>query len=55
MRKMGYNAILDSGVIIITVDNEKAVKMANKSIKATGYNASYGIRIKQGEKENIFE
>ena len=45
LSEMGYNAVLESGVIMITVADEKAVKKANKAVKDIGYNASYGIKI----------
>ena len=42
----GYNAALDSGVIIVTVENEKEFKKVHRFVKDIGYNASYGMRIK---------
>ena len=45
LSEMGYNAVLESGVIMITVADEKAVKKANKAVKDIGYDSSYGIKI----------
>lgn len=45
LSNLGFNAVLESGVIIITVADEKTAKKANKAIKEIGYDASYGIKI----------
>ena len=45
LSEMGFKAVLDSGVIMITVADEKVVKKANKAVKDIGYDASYGIKI----------
>ena len=53
LSEMGYNAVLDSGVIMITVADEKTAKKANKAVKEIGYNASWGWRIETNERNNI--
>lgn len=45
LSEMGFKAVLDSGVIMITVTDEKTAKKANKAVKEIGYNASWGWRI----------
>jgi hypothetical protein len=40
---MGFNATLISGVIMITAEDEKTAKKANKAIKELGYKSSWGI------------
>lgn len=45
LSNLGFNATLESGVIMITVANEKTTKKANKAVKAIGYDASWGWRI----------
>lgn len=47
--EMGYNAVLENGVIMIAVTDEKTAKKANKAVKEIGYNASYGVRIERRE------
>ena len=42
----GYIATLESGVIILTLDNEKSLKKAFKDVRSMGYDASLGARIK---------
>lgn len=44
---LGFNAVLESGVIIITVADEKTAKKAEKAIKEIGYDASWGWRIER--------
>ena len=56
LSEMGYNSTLESGVIIITVADEKTAKKANKAVKEMGYDASYGIRVEgktENERDNI--
>ena len=53
LSEMGYNAVLDSGVIMITVADEKTAKKANKAVKEIGYNSSWGYRIEKNERNNI--
>ena len=45
LSEMGFKAVLDSGVIMITVTDEKTAKKANKAVKEIGYHASWGWRI----------
>lgn len=45
LSNLGFNATLESGVIMITVADEKTAKKANKAIKEIGYDASWGWRI----------
>lgn len=45
LSNLGFNAVLESGVIMITVADEKTVKKANKAVKDIGYDASWGWRI----------
>ena len=45
LSNLGYNATLESSVIMITVADEKTAKKANKAVKEIGYNASWGWRI----------
>lgn len=47
----GYRATLESGVIILSLDNEKHVKKAFKDVRSMGYNASIGARIKRGDSD----
>lgn len=42
---MGYLATLESGVVIIIVESESALKKANKAIRSIGYDASWGTRM----------
>lgn len=44
---MGFNATIIDGIIMITVEDEKAARKANKAIKEVGYDASWGITIKK--------
>ena len=44
LSEMGFSATLESGVVMITVDDEKSRKKANKAIKEIGYVASFGVR-----------
>ena len=41
----GYRATLESGVIILSLTNEKAVKKAFKEVRNMGYESSLGVRI----------
>lgn len=45
--KMGFKALLECGVIIITIESEKDAKKANKAIKEIGYKSSWGWRIEK--------
>ena len=45
LSEMGYNAVLESGVIMITVTDENTAKKANKAVKEIGYDSSWGWRI----------
>lgn len=46
----GYTATLESGVIILSLANEKAVKKAFKEVRSMGYESSLGVRIaKEGK------
>ena len=45
LSEMGFKAVLDSGVIMITVADKKSAKKANKAVKEIEYNASWGWRI----------
>ena len=46
----GYKATLESGVIILLLANEKAVKRAFKEVRNMGYESSLGVRItKEGK------
>lgn len=45
LSNLGFNATLESGVIMITVADEKTAKKANKAVKEMGYDASWGWRI----------
>lgn len=47
--EMGFKAVNDGGVVMITVPTEKAIKKAQKAIKDIGYKCSWGIRV---ESEN---
>lgn len=47
LSNLGFNAVLESGVIIITVADEKTAKKAEKAIKEIGYDASWGWRIER--------
>lgn len=47
LSEMGFNATIIDGIIMITVDDEKTAKKANKAIKEAGYNASWGITIRK--------
>lgn len=49
LSEMGFKAVLDSGVIMITVVDEKTAKNANKAVKEIGYDSSYGVRIERRE------
>ena len=51
LSNLGFNAVLESGVIIITVADEKTAKKANKAVKEIGYDASYGVMIERREEE----
>ncbi|MBO7713943.1 MAG: hypothetical protein J6S85_10265 [Methanobrevibacter sp.] len=46
---MGFKAINDSGVVMITIPTGKALKKAQKAIKDIGYKCSWGINV---ESEN---
>lgn len=46
---MGFKAINDSGVVMITIPTEKAFKKAQRAIKDIDYKFSWGIRV---ESEN---
>lgn len=46
----GYTATLESGVIILTLDNEKTLKKAFKEVRNMGYDASLGARIRMVKK-----
>lgn len=46
----GYTATLESGVIILTLDSEKALKKAFKDVRNMGYYASLGARIRMVQK-----
>lgn len=45
LSNLGFNATLESGVIMITVADEKTAKKANKAVKEIRYDASWGWRI----------
>lgn len=45
----GYRATLESGVIILSLDNEKSLKRAFKEVRNMGYKASLGARIVNGK------
>lgn len=45
LSNLGFNATLESGVIMITVADEKTAKKANKAVKEIAYDASWGWRI----------
>lgn len=46
----GYRATLESGVIILSLENEKSVKKAFKDVRSIGYESSLGVRIaKEGK------
>lgn len=46
----GYRATLESGVIILSLTNEKSVKKAFKEVRSMGYGSSLGVRIaKEGK------
>lgn len=46
----GYTATLESGVIILSLTNEKAVKKTFKEVRSMGYGSSLGVRIaKEGK------
>lgn len=47
LSNLGFNATLESGVIMITVADEKTAKKANKAVKEIGYDASWGWRIER--------
>lgn len=49
---LGFNTVLESGVIMITVADEKTTKKANKAVKEIGYDASWGVRVEKGN-ENV--
>jgi len=46
----GYIATLESGVIILTLDNEKSLKKAFKDVRSMGYDASLGAKIRMVQK-----
>lgn len=43
LSEMGFTVALISGVIMITAEDEKTAKRANKAIKELGYKSSWGI------------
>ena len=45
----GYRATLESGVIILTLDNEKSLKKAFKDVRDMGYESSLGARSVKGD------
>lgn len=47
LSEMGFTATIIDGIIMITVEDEKTARKANKAIKEVGYNASWGITIKK--------
>ena len=49
----GYIATLESGVIILTLDSEKAVKKAFKDVRNMGYESSLGVRIRKVQNDRI--
>ena len=49
--RAGFVSALESGVVMIYVQTEKDIKKVNKAIKSIGYNASYGIRIKEARND----
>ena len=45
LSEMGFKAVNESGVVMITIPTEKAIKKAQKAIKNIGYKCSWGIRV----------
>ena len=56
LTEMGYNAVLENGVIMCTLASEKAARGLKKTLKELSYNGSWGYRIRkdvQNEAETV--
>ena len=52
LSNLGYKVDLESGVVMITIENGKLLKTVKNTLTEIGYNASWGVRVK-GENENV--
>lgn len=43
MKADGYDAYIDSGIIMVNVDDLKKMKDVKTQLHSLGYNASYGV------------
>lgn len=47
--KMGFKAVLNNGIIKITVENKEGFKSAENAIKEIGYKSSWGVSIGENQ------
>ena len=48
---MGFDAKVISGVIMITISDEKSIKKVSNAVKSIGYDSSFGITIERQKDE----
>ena len=45
LSNLGYKVDLESGVVMITIENENLLKTVKKTLTEIGYNSSWGVKI----------
>lgn len=53
LTEMGYKTILENGVVMCTLESEKAARGLKKALKELSYNGSWGYRIRKDLKDEV--